>query len=83
MLDPIRVSARYKPKFGQGSKGSGVSLEKFYKRAIDADPNHAAILGNYARFLKTIRGDHDAAETYYKRAVKIDPNQAGILGSNG
>lgn len=29
VLESIRVSAEYKPKFGQGSKGSGLSLEKF------------------------------------------------------
>lgn len=29
VLDPIRVSAEYKPKFGQGSKGGGLSLKKF------------------------------------------------------
>ena len=29
VLDPIRVSAQYKPKFGQGNKGGGLSLEKF------------------------------------------------------
>ena len=37
VLDPIRVSARYKPKFGQGSKGSGVSLEEF-QTLYRADP---------------------------------------------
>ena len=34
VLDPIRVSARYKPKFGQGS---GVSLEEF-QTLYRADP---------------------------------------------
>ena len=29
VLDTIRVCARYKPKFGQGSKGEGLTLEQF------------------------------------------------------
>ena len=33
----FRVSARYKPKFGQGGKGSGVSLEEF-QTLYRADP---------------------------------------------
>jgi hypothetical protein len=29
ILDPIKVCARYKPKFGQGNKGDGLTLEQF------------------------------------------------------
>ena len=29
ILTPIRVSARYKPKFGQGTKSKGLTLEQF------------------------------------------------------
>lgn len=29
VLDPIRVCAKYKPKFGQGAKGDGLTLEQF------------------------------------------------------
>jgi hypothetical protein len=29
VLDPIRVCARYRPKFGQGAKGSGLTLAEF------------------------------------------------------
>ena len=29
VLDPIRVSARYRPKFGQGNKREGLSFEEF------------------------------------------------------
>ena len=37
VLDPIRVCARYKPKFGQGAKGGGVTLEQF-QALYGADP---------------------------------------------
>lgn len=37
ILDPIRVSARYKPKFGQGGSGDGLSLEEF-QTLYRADP---------------------------------------------
>ena len=31
MLDAVRVCAHYKPKFGQGTKGGGLTLEQFQK----------------------------------------------------
>jgi hypothetical protein len=31
ILEPIRFCAQYKPKFGQGSKGDGLTLEQFQK----------------------------------------------------
>jgi len=37
VLDPIRVCAHYKPKFGQGSKGGGLSLAQF-RKLYQADP---------------------------------------------
>ena len=37
ILAPIRVSARYKPKFGQGTKGGGLTLEQF-KTLYQSDP---------------------------------------------
>lgn len=29
ILDAIRVYAQYRPKFGQGAKGGGLTLEQF------------------------------------------------------
>lgn len=37
VLDPLRVCAKYKPKFGQGNKGSGLTLEQF-QRLYQSDP---------------------------------------------
>ena len=31
VLEPIRVCAHYKPKFGQGAKGGGLTLAQFQK----------------------------------------------------
>ena len=53
----------------------------YYKRALEADPNHANALGNYALFLNDIRQDYDQAETYYKKALEADPNHANTLGN--
>jgi Tfp pilus assembly protein PilF len=57
------------------------AAEAFYRRALEADPNHANHLGNYAAFLTDIRQDHDAAEAFYKRALEADPNNANNLGN--
>jgi hypothetical protein len=37
VLDPIRVCAHYKPKFGQGAKGDGLSLAQF-RTLYQSDP---------------------------------------------
>ena len=37
LLDPICVSAEYKPKFGQSNKGGGLSLEEF-QTLYQSDP---------------------------------------------
>lgn len=37
VLEPIRVCAKYKPKFGQGNKGGGLTLEQF-QTLYQADP---------------------------------------------
>ena len=37
VLEPIRVCAKYKPKFGQGNKGNGLTLEQF-QTLYQADP---------------------------------------------
>ena len=55
--------------------------EEYYRRAVEADPNHANNLGNYATFLKNQRKDYDKAEEYYRRAVEADPKHATNLGN--
>lgn len=37
ILDPIRVCAQYKPKFGQGAKGNGLTLAQF-QQLYQSDP---------------------------------------------
>jgi len=37
VLEPIRLCAKYKPKFGQGGKGGGLTLEQF-QTLYQADP---------------------------------------------
>ena len=46
-----------------------------WQRAIEANPNHARILGNYAVFLENVRRDYDRAEEMYRRATRTDPNR--------
>lgn len=48
---------------------------------MEVDPNHANILGNYAVFLRNVRGDDVGAEEHYRRALEADPNHANNLGN--
>ena len=51
-----------------------------YRRALDADPNHADNLGSYALFLHDDRKDLDAADAVYRRALHADSTHANNLG---
>jgi Tfp pilus assembly protein PilF/cellulose biosynthesis protein BcsQ len=53
--------------------------DALFKLALEAAPNLAPNLGNYANFLWEKRKDLDAAEALYQRALAADPNLAHNL----
>ena len=57
------------------------STNAMFQRAIDADPTNATVLGVYAIFLDTVRGDMDQAQQMYQQAIDADPTNANILAS--
>ena len=57
------------------------STNAMFQRAIDADPTNAIVLGAYAAFLHTVRGDMDQAEKLYQQATDADPTNARNLGN--
>ena len=71
----------FKRAFLKNERKEMDEAEKFFKRAIEADPNHANNLGNYAGFLKNERKEMDEAEKFFKRAIEADPNGANHLGN--
>ena len=65
--------------FLQGSPPS--STNAMFQRAIDTDPTNATILGAYALFLHTKRGNIDQADQMYQRVIDADPTNATNLGA--
>ena len=57
------------------------STNAMFQRAIDADPTNATVLGVYAIFLDTVRGDMDQAQQMYQQAIDADPTNATVLGN--
>lgn len=55
--------------------------EKLYQEALAAMPKSAPLLGNYAFFLETQRGEFHRAEEHYRRALEADPKDADNLGN--
>ncbi|KAK7325248.1 hypothetical protein VNO77_29407 [Canavalia gladiata] len=53
--------------------------EAYYQNMIEANPNNALLLGNYAKFLKEVRGDYSKAEEYLERAILANPGDANVL----
>ena len=55
--------------------------DQIYQEGIKKFPNSAPLLGSYAVFLQSDRGDMDSAEICYQRALEADPNHANNLGN--
>ncbi|MCG8346035.1 MAG: tetratricopeptide repeat protein, partial [Chlorobiales bacterium] len=58
---------------------SPAAAEKYYKRALEVDPDDVDVLGSYAIFLSDVRKSYDEAEKYYQRAIEADPKHAHAL----
>ncbi|XP_009803428.1 uncharacterized protein [Nicotiana sylvestris] len=59
------------------------SIEEYYQELIKGDPNNPLFLGNYAKFLKEVKGDVLRAEEYCGRAILADANEGDIFSLYG
>ncbi|GAU27800.1 hypothetical protein TSUD_113790 [Trifolium subterraneum] len=53
--------------------------DAYYQNMIEANPNNSLLLGNYAKFLKEVRGDYGKAEEYVERAILVNPGYGDAL----
>ncbi len=67
--------------FLQYIKKDSDEAEKYYKKALELEPEDADINCNYANFLQDVRKDNDGAEKYYKKALELKPEDADINGN--
>ncbi|KAJ0231710.1 F181 protein [Hirschfeldia incana] len=71
---------------GGGVGGSGVdgggsedSTDVYYREMINLNPGNSLLTGNYAKFLKEVRGDMKRAEEYCERAILENTNDGNVL----
>ncbi|KAL5575582.1 hypothetical protein UlMin_017281 [Ulmus minor] len=65
--------------FSDGNNHGSESRDAYYQKMIEANPGNVLLLGNYAKFLKDVRGDYGKAEEYCGRAILANPNDGDIL----
>ncbi|CAL9241389.1 unnamed protein product [Arabidopsis halleri] len=71
---------------GAGVGGSGIdgggsedATDTYYKEMIDSSPGNSLLTGNYAKFLKEVKGDMKKAEEYCERAILGNTNDGNVL----
>ena len=47
--------------------------ERYYRKALELDPSHAAHTGNFANFWQASATTYDKAEHYYRKALELGP----------
>ena len=57
------------------------STDAMFQHAIDTNPHDITILGDYALFLETVRGDINQAEQVFQHAIAVNPHHANTLGN--
>ncbi|KAJ0231015.1 hypothetical protein HA466_0301790 [Hirschfeldia incana] len=62
-----------------GSGGSEDATDVYYREMINLTPGNSLLTGNYAKFLKEVRGDMKKAEEYCERAILGNTNDGNVL----
>ncbi|KAL0732167.1 hypothetical protein Bca4012_028261 [Brassica carinata] len=62
-----------------GSGGSEDATDVYYREMINLTPGNSLLTGNYAKFLKEVKGDMKKAEEYCERAILGSTNDGNVL----
>ncbi|PWA54869.1 tetratricopeptide repeat (TPR)-like superfamily protein [Artemisia annua] len=54
-------------------------VDSYYKSMIELNPDNALILGNYAKYLKEVRGDFTKAKEYCSRSILANGTDGNVL----
>ncbi|CAL5210597.1 unnamed protein product [Lathyrus oleraceus] len=67
----------------EGNNHGRDKIDSYYQNMIETHPFDALLLGNYAKFLKEVRGDYIKAKEYLERAIMANPGDGHILSIYG
>ncbi|CAA7025822.1 unnamed protein product [Microthlaspi erraticum] len=59
--------------------GSEEATDAYYREMIESNSGNSLLTGNYAKFLKEVRGDMKKAEEYCERAILGNTNDGNVL----
>ncbi|KAG6514431.1 uncharacterized protein LOC121970160 [Zingiber officinale] len=64
---------------GGGNDCGSDAMDAYYSKMIKTDPGNSLLLGNYAKYLKEVRGDIDKAKEHCERAMVVNPSDPEVL----
>lgn len=71
-FEPENLSTLLNTALSAHRLGHDEDAEKYFKEAIEIDPNNPSTLVNYGVFLMNAKGDFTTAKTYFNQALEQD-----------
>lgn len=68
-------------RFLQQTKGDLEGAEKYYSRAVQADPRDGQVVSQYAQLVWELHHDQDKAASYFEQSVEVAPANSDVLAA--
>ncbi|XP_071689582.1 uncharacterized protein [Rutidosis leptorrhynchoides] len=77
--DPLLL--RNYARFLQQTKGDLEGAEKYYLRAVQADPRDGLVVSQYAQLMWELHHDQEKATSFFEQSVQVAPANSDVLAA--